>query len=70
MDLLKAALLGAVAAVALPMVFGGQTGVWMSSFAAYGTIAPLSGSPGLLFSVPLFAGVTIFSYLFFGWSNR
>jgi hypothetical protein len=70
MELLKAALLGLVAAIALPMVFGGRSGAWMDSFAAYGTIAPLAGSPGLIMSIPLFAGVTIFSYIFFGWSNR
>jgi hypothetical protein len=70
MGLLKAALLGAVAAVALPMVFGGRSGAWMSSFAEWGTITPHAGSPGLLFSIPVFAGVTIFSWLFFGWSNR
>jgi len=70
MELLKAALLGLVAAVALPMVFGGPSGAWMGSFAAYGTIAPMASSPGLLVSIPVFAGVTIFSWLFFGWSNR
>jgi hypothetical protein len=32
MELLKAALLGLVAAVALPMVFGGPSGAWMNSF--------------------------------------
>ena len=69
MELLKAALLGLVAAVALPMVFGGPSGAWMNSFAAYGTIAPLAGSPGLLVSIPVLAGVTLFSWLFFGWSN-
>ncbi len=70
MELLKAALLGAVAAVAMPMVFGGPSGFWMQSSTAWGTVAPLSGSPGLLFSIPVFAGVTLFSWLFFGWSNR
>ena len=70
MDLLKAFLLGLVAAVALPMVFGGYTGAWMHSFAARGTIAPLAGSPGLLISLPVLAGVTLFAWLFFNWSNR
>ena len=70
MDLLKAFLLGLVAAVALPMVFGGHTGAWMNSFAARGTIAPLDGSPGLLVSLPVLAGVTLFTWLFFNWSNR
>ena len=70
MELVKAALLGIVAAVALPMVFGGPTGVWLPSVAGWGTVAPLPGSPGLLFSIPLFVAVTLFSWLFFGWSNR
>ena len=70
MELLKAALLGLVAAVALPMVFGGPSGAWMNSFAAQGTIAPMASSPGLLVSLPVLAGVTVFSWLFFGWSNR
>ena len=70
MGLIWAALLGLVAAVALPMVFGGPTGVWMNSFAAWGTVAPLAGSPGLIVSIPVFVGVTLFSWLFFNWSNR
>ncbi len=70
MGALGAALLGMIAAIALPMIFGGRTGVWMNSFAAWGTIAPLSGSPGLLFSIPLFVGVTLFAWFFFNWSNR
>ncbi len=70
MDLLWALLLGAVAAVAVPMIFGGPTGVWATSAASWGTIAPLAGSPGLLFSLPIFVGVAFFAYLFFNWSNR
>ena len=70
MGLLKAALLGLVAGFALPMVFGGPSGAWMQSFTAAGTISPLPGSPGLLLSIPVFAGVTVFSWLFFNWSNR
>ena len=70
MSLIWAIVLGAVAAVAMPMVFGGPSGAWMQSFAARGTIAPLDGSPGLLVSLPVLAGVTVFSWLFFNWSNR
>jgi hypothetical protein len=70
MGLLKAALLGLIAGIALPMIFGGPSGAWMQSVAARGTIAPLDGSPGLLLSLPVFAGVTVFSWLFFNWSNR
>ena len=70
MDLIKAALLGIIAAIALPMIFGGPSGVWMTSQVALGTIAPLKGSPGLLFSLPVFGAVTVFTWFFFNWSNR
>lgn len=68
--MLKALLLGAIIAIILPMVFGGPTGVWMNSFAAWGTIAPLETSPGLLFSIPAFAISTIIFWVFFNWHNR
>lgn len=68
--MLKALLIGAIIGVALPMVFGGPTGIWMQSWAAWGTIAPLEGSPGLLFSIPAFAASTIMFWLFFNWHNR
>ena len=68
--MLRAILLAAIIAIILPMVLGGSTGVWMNSIAAWGTIRPLPGSPGLLFSIPLFVGSTIIFWLFFNWHNR
>ncbi|HEY0626396.1 MAG TPA: hypothetical protein VGD10_06650 [Allosphingosinicella sp.] len=70
MDLLKALLIGFIIAVAVPMVFGGPTGAWMSSAASVGTISPLEGSPGLLFSIPLFVGATVIFWIFFEWHSR
>jgi hypothetical protein len=42
----------------------------MTSWAAYGTVRPLAGSPGLLFSIPLFALSAIAFRLFFNWHSR
>ena len=70
MRLITALLLGAILGFILPLFFGGQTGVWMNSAAKWGTIRPLAGSPGLLFSVPLFALSAIAFRLFFNWHNR
>ena len=70
MDFLKALLLGAIIAIVLPMLLGGPNGVWLQSWAGWGTIRPLDGSPGLLLSIPVFAGATIIFWLFFNWHNR
>ena len=67
MKWLSALALGAILAFVLPMAFGGQHGVWMNSFAKWGTIRPHAGSPGLLFSVPLFLGSAVAFRLFFNW---
>lgn len=67
MKWLTALLLGAILAVLLPMVLGGQSGVWMTGWTKWGTIRPVAGSPGLLFSVPVFIGGAIAFRLFFNW---
>ena len=54
MKWLTALALGAILGFVLPMVLGVRPGVWMNSWANWGTIRPLAGSPGLLFSIPLF----------------
>jgi hypothetical protein len=64
MKWLTALLLGAIVGVVLPLMF---IGVWMDSFAAWGTIRPLPGSPGLLFSIPLFALAAFAFRAFFNW---
>jgi hypothetical protein len=64
---LTALLLGAILGFVLPLAFGGPSGVWMSSWAGWGTIRPHAGSPGLLFSIPLFLGSAVAFRLFFNW---
>lgn len=67
MKWLPALILGAILGLVLPMAFGGRSGIWMGSWAAWGTIRPVAGSPGLLFSVPLFLGSAVAFRLFFNW---
>ena len=67
MKWLTALFLGAIIGFLLPMILGGQEGVWMDSWASWGTIRPLPGSPGLLFSIPLFLGSAFAFRLFFNW---
>ena len=66
----SALLLGAILAFTLPLALGGENGVWMNSFAKWGTIRPHAGSPNLLFSVPLFLGSAVAFRLFFNWHSR
>ena len=66
---LTALLLGALLAFTLPQFLGGAGGVWMDSVFGWGTIRPLEGSPGLLFSIPIFLGSAIALRLFFNWHN-
>jgi len=62
--------LGVILGFAMPLFLGGQTGVWMNSIAKWGTIRPLAGSPGLLFSIPVFLLSAIAFRLFFNWHSR
>ena len=70
MKWLTALLIGAIVAIVLPMSLGGQEGVWMSSWAKWGTVRPVPGSPGFLFSIPLFLGGAIAFRIFFNWHTR
>jgi hypothetical protein len=70
MKWLTALTIGAILGFVLPLALGGQNGVWMTSFAAWGTIRPLEGSPGLLFSVPVFLLSAMGFRLFFNWHSR
>ena len=70
MKWLPALFMGAILGFVLPMFFGGQGGVWMTSWAKWGTIRPVAGSPGLLFSVPTFACSAIALRMFFNWHSR
>ncbi len=62
--------LGVILGFAMPLFLGGQTGVWMNSIAKWGTVRPLEGSPGLLFSIPVFLLSATAFRLFFNWHSR
>ena len=66
----SALLLGAILAFTLPLALDGENGVWMNSFAKWGTIRPHAGSPNLLFSITLFIGSAMAFRLFFNWHSR
>ncbi|MBA3525661.1 MAG: hypothetical protein H0T82_01905 [Sphingomonas sp.] len=70
MKWLTALIVGALLAILLPMMLGGQEGVWLNSWVKWGTIRPFRGSPGLLFSIPLFLGSALAFRLFFNWHSR
>ena len=70
MKWISALFIGAILGFALPLFFGGPSGVWMSSFAKWGTIRPLAGSPGLLFSVPLALGSAIALRVLMNWHRN
>ena len=67
MKWMTALLIGAILAFTLPLAFGGAGGVWMGSAAAWGTVRPIAGSPGFLFSIPVFVASAIAFRLFFNW---
>ena len=70
MKWLTALILGGLLAFVLPMSLGGQDGVWMHSWTKWGTVRPLPGSPGFLFSIPLFLGAALAFRIFFNWHSR
>ena len=67
---LTALLLGAILAFVLPLAFGGTGGFWMNTWTKWGTIRPIAGSPGFLFSIPLFVGSAMALRFFFNWHTR
>ena len=70
MKWLTALIIGALLAIVLPTGFDGRAGQWMNSWAGWGTIRPHAGSPGLLFSIPLFLGAAIALRMIFNWHDR
>ena len=70
MKWLPALLLGAILAFVMPMTLGGQAGVWMTRWTKWGTVRPIDGSPGFLFSIPIFLGSALALRLFFNWHSR
>ena len=59
-----------VVAVVLPTAMDAGSGLWLNSWAGWGTIRPHAGSPGLLFSIPLFLGTAFAFRLAFNWHTR
>ena len=70
MKWIPALLLGAILGVVLPTGLDLRSGVWMDSWAAWGTIRPHAGSPGLLLSIPVFLGSALFLRLVFNWHRN
>jgi hypothetical protein len=70
MKWITALLIAALVAVVLPTGVDLRSGVWMDSWASTGTIRPHAGSPGLLFSIPVFIGLAIFLRTVFNWHSR
>ena len=70
MKWLTALALGALLAFVLPTAYDGRAGLWMKSWAAWGTIRPLENSPALLFSIPLFIGAAMALRAVFNWHDR
>lgn len=70
MKWISALLLGALVAFVMPTGVDLRSGVWMQSWAGWGTIRPHSESPGLLFSIPLFLGAALAFRAIFNWHTR
>ena len=62
--------LGAIVGFVLPTAVDMRSGVWMDSWAGWGTIRPLAGSPGLLLSIPVFLGSALALRTVFNWHTR
>ena len=67
---LSALLLGAILGIVLPTGLDMHSGVWMNSWASWGTIRPHAASPDLLLSIPVFLGSALVFRLFFNWHGR
>ena len=65
-----ALIIGAILAFTLPMALGGSGGVWMADWTKWGTSRPIPGSPGFLFSVPVFLGAALAFRTFFNWHSN
>jgi len=70
MKWITALVLGAILGFVLPTALDLRSGVWMNNFVGWGTIRPHAGSPGLLFSIPLFLGSALALRLVFNWHSR
>ena len=70
MKWITALALGAILGFVLPTAMDLKSGVWMDNWTSWGTIHPHAGSPGLLFSIPLFLGSALALRLVFNWHSR
>ena len=69
MALGKAILTGLVASLAIPYVFRDDTGQ-LGEWSRIGLIPFTVGETPLGWSLPLFAAVTLFTWLFMSWAER
>ena len=70
MKWMTALLIGAILGLVLPTAMDLRAGVWMTNWTSWGTIHPHAGSPGLLFSIPLFLGSALALRMVFNWHSR
>ena len=70
MKWLTALTVGAILGFVLPTVLDARSGIWMDNWTSWGTVHPHAGSPGLLFSIPLFLGSALALRLVFNWHTR
>ena len=68
MKWITALVLGAILGGILPTVIDSQSGSWMESWAAWGTLRPNTG--GFLFSIPVFLISAVGARMFFNWHSR
>ena len=69
MALGKAVLGGLVASLAIPFVFKGDSGQ-LGEWSRIGLVRFALGDTPLGWSLPIFAGVTLFAWLFLSWADR
>jgi hypothetical protein len=69
MKWITALAIGAILGFVLPTGVDLRSGVWMNSWASWGTIRPHAGSPGLLFSLPVFVGAAAALRAVFTWHS-
>ncbi|MEA3064576.1 MAG: hypothetical protein QOJ27_1022 [Sphingomonadales bacterium] len=69
MALGKAILTGLVASLAIPYVFSGDQGQ-LGTWSRIGLVRFTLGDTPLGWSLPLFAAVTLFAWLFLSWAER
>ena len=70
MKWIAALALGAILGFVLPTGMDLRSGVWMNNWTGWGTVHPHAGSPGLLFSIPVFLGTALAFRAFFNWHKN